>query len=125
MMGGALPFELFPGHQAPSCSDNEALSAMVPSERPAREKFLNFVGDSSSSASHPGGCGCRRGTPLARMRAGRAPLDPTNVHVGSSEPSEATPARPRHSMLPRIDKKRDDRLFAKRLGGLQPVETLN
>ena len=76
MMGGALPFELFPGHQAPSCSDNEALSAMARSERPAREKFLNFVGDSSSSASHPGSCGCRRGTPVARMRAGRAPLDP-------------------------------------------------
>ena len=33
--------------------------------------------------------------------------------------------RPRHSMLPRIDKKRDDGLFAKRLGGLQPVQTLN
>jgi len=28
-------------------------------------------------------------------------------------------------MLPRIDKKRDDGLFAKRLGGLQPVQTLN
>ena len=28
-------------------------------------------------------------------------------------------------MLPRIDKKRDDSLFAKRLGGLQPVQTLN
>jgi hypothetical protein len=27
-------------------------------------------------------------------------------------------------MLPRIDKKRDDGLFAKRLGGLQPVQTL-
>jgi hypothetical protein len=28
-------------------------------------------------------------------------------------------------MLPRVDKKRDDGLFAKRLGGLQPVQTLN
>ena len=28
-------------------------------------------------------------------------------------------------MLPRIDKERDDGLFAKRLGGLQPMQTLN
>ena len=28
-------------------------------------------------------------------------------------------------MLPRIDKKRDDGLFAKSFGGLQPVQTLN
>jgi hypothetical protein len=28
-------------------------------------------------------------------------------------------------MLPRIDKKRDNGLFAKRLGGLQPMQTLN
>ena len=28
-------------------------------------------------------------------------------------------------VLPRIDKEGDDGLFAKRLGGLQPVQTLN
>ena len=28
-------------------------------------------------------------------------------------------------VLPRIDKERDDGLFAKRLGGLQPVQTLD
>ena len=31
----------------------------------------------------------------------------------------------RDRQLPRIDKKRDDGPFAKRLGGLQPVQTLN
>ena len=62
------------------------------------------------------------------MRAGRALPDPTNVHVGRSEPAKQhlpQRLRPRHSMLPRIDKKRDDGLFPKRLGGLQPVQTLN
>jgi hypothetical protein len=54
-------------------------------------------------------------------------LDPTNVHVGRSEPAKQhlPQTTPRHLMLPRIDKKRDDGLFAKRLGGLQPVQTLN
>jgi hypothetical protein len=28
-------------------------------------------------------------------------------------------------VLPRVDKERDDGLFAERLGGLQPVQTLN
>ena len=32
---------------------------------------------------------------------------------------------PGHSVLPRIDKERNDGLLAKRLGGLQPVQTLN
>ena len=62
------------------------------------------------------------------MRAGRALLDATNVYVGRSEPSEAAPATdyaPGIECFPRIDKKRDDGLFAKRLGGLQPVQTLN
>jgi hypothetical protein len=32
---------------------------------------------------------------------------------------------PGHSVLPRIDKEGDDGLFAKRLGGLQPVQTFD
>ena len=32
---------------------------------------------------------------------------------------------PSQSVLPRIDKEADDRRFAERLSGLQPVQTLN
>jgi hypothetical protein len=43
-----------------------------------------------------------------------------SLHVRESEMKA-----PGHSMLPRIDKEGDDGLLAKRLGGLQPVQTFD
>ena len=63
--------------------------------------------------------GCVLGVPCLTLRTRRVAVrNPAKQHTCHR-------LRPRHSMLPRIDKKRDDGLFAKRLGGLQPVQTLN
>ena len=59
------------------------------------------------------------GTPLALSRS-RA----STVNGVARHPRER--GRPvRCSVLPRIDKEADNGLFTKRLGGLQPVQTLN
>ena len=62
--------------------------------------------------------GCVLGVPCLTLRTCTlAVRNPAKQHLPQTSA--------RHSMLPRIDKKRDDGLFAKRLGGLQPVQTLN
>ena len=48
-----------------------------------------------------------------------------SISLGALECGMSARAALGRSVLPRIDKERDDGLFAKRLGGLQPVQTLD
>ena len=68
MMGGALPFEHFPGHQFPSCSDNEVSSAMVRSDRPAAWKAATLWHAPTLGAAVRRGRGVESGSPRGGRR---------------------------------------------------------
>ena len=70
--------------------------------------------------------GSKRSTPTTISGGPSSPLSRSGCTA--CVPIAACPRErraPGHSVLPRIDKECDDGFFAKRLGGLQPVQTLN